>query len=353
MKLSLLEILVCPKCEKGLEANVTSGDELEIWEGMLGCACGKSFPIEGGIPRFVPTDDHVRGFSFQWRKHWQTQLDSNSRRESEETFVLSTGFTSEELAGKRVLDVGCGMGRFADVVSRMGAEVVGVDLSYAIESAHANIGSRSNVHFAQANLFQLPFPKKTFDYIFSIGVLHHTSDCQGAVLGLIPFLKEGGNLAVWVYPKYKLDTICRYSPERFVGKPSELPYVLQAPFQVSPRWMPVVARSAIWVDRLNNLWNTTVRAVGRRLPVKMLYSFCHVAIPLYHVLKLGPFTPLRLIFKISMHPDPEWRVLDTFDNLSPRYQSRHTYKEVRGWFEKGGLKDIVLLPNQIAVRGQR
>ena len=96
-----------------------------------------------------------------------------------------------------------------------------------------------------------------------------------------------------------------------------------------------------------------VRAVGRRLPVKLLYGFCHVAIPLYHVLKLRPFTPLRLIFKISMHPDPEWRVLDTFDNLSPRYQSRHTYKEVRGWFENGGLKDIVLLPNQIAVRGQR
>ncbi|MFQ5858730.1 MAG: hypothetical protein ACE5LU_24270, partial [Anaerolineae bacterium] len=60
-----------------------------------------------------------------------------------------------------------------------------------------------------------------------------------------------------------------------------------------------------------------------------------------------------LIFKISMHPDPEWRVLDTFDNLSARYQSRHTYDEVRGWFEEGGLKEIVLLPNQIGVRGQR
>jgi SAM-dependent methyltransferase len=230
---------------------------------------------------------------------------------------------------------------------------VGVDLSYAIESAHKNIGSRPNVHLAQADLFHLPFPQKAFDCIFSIGVLHHTPDCRNAVLGLIPFLKDGGTLAVWVYPKYKLHTLCRYSPERFTARPGELPYVLQAPFRVSSRWMPVVARSAIWVDRLNNLWNGTVRAIARRLPVKALYALCHAAIPLYHVLKLRPFTPLRLIFKISMHPDPEWRVLDTFDNLSPRYQSRHTYEEVRGWFEEGGLKNIILLPNQIAVRGQR
>jgi len=353
VKISLLEILACPRCGGWLAVKEASRNASDITEGTLWCACGSTFQIEGAIPRFVSTDNYVRSFSFQWRKHQRTQLDVNDRRESEETFLLSTGLTRDELAGKLVLDVGCGMGRFADVASRFGAEVVGVDLSYAIESAHKNIGARPNVHLAQADLFHLPFRKETFDCIFSIGVLHHTPDCRKAVLSLIPFLKEGGILAVWVYQKYKLHTLCQYSPERFTARPGELPYVLQAPFRVSPRWMPIVARTAIWVDRLNNVWNGTVRAVAQRLPVKVLYALCHAAIPLYHVLKLRPFTPLRLIIKISMHPDPEWRVLDTFDNLSPRYQSRHTYEEVCGWFEEGGLRNIVLLPNQIAVRGQR
>lgn len=353
MKESFLKILSCLRCGERLEVKSNRRDEDEICEGTLWCQCGEIYLIERGIPRFVSTDNYVRSFSFQWRKHHRTQLDINDRRESEETFFLSTGLTPDELAGKLVLDIGCGMGRFADVASRFGAEVVGVDLSYAIESAQTNIGSRSNVHLAQADLFHLPFRKQMFDFIFSIGVLHHTPDCRKAVLGLIPFLKERGTLAVWVYPKYKLHTLCQYSPERFTARPGELPYVLQAPFRVSPRWMPIVARTAIWVDRLNNLWNNTVRAIARQLPVKLLYALCHAAIPLYHVLKLRPFTPLRLILKISMHPDPEWRVLDTFDNLSPRYQSRHTYEEVRGWFEDEGLKNVVLLPNQIAVRGQR
>lgn len=325
----------------------------DMVQGTLWCACGATFSIEGSIPRFVPTDRYVQSFSFQWKKHQQTQLDSYDRKESEETFILSTGLTREQLAGKTVLDIGCGMGRFADVANRFGARVVGIDLSFAIESAQANIGGRRDVHLAQSDLFHLPFRKEAFECIFSIGVLHHTPDCRKAVLGLIPYLKRGGTLAVWVYPKYRIDTLCRYSPERFADRPGELPYVLQAPFRLSPRWMPVLRRVAIWVDRLNNAWNSTVRAIARQLPVRLLYALCHAAIPLYHVLKLRPFMPLRLFIKISMHPDPEWRVLDTFDNLSPRYQSRHTYEEVSGWFREGNLKNITLLPNQIAVRGER
>lgn len=353
MKDFLLEILACPQCHGRLNLKGTAWDGGEVSEGSLWCACGATFSIEGGIPRFVSTDQYVRSFSFQWTKHRQTQLDAQDRRESEETFRLSTGFTPEQLAGKLVLDVGCGMGRFADVASRWGAEVVGVDLSYAIESAQKNIGARDNVHLAQADVFHLPFREQTFDFIFSIGVLHHTPDCRRAVRSLIPFIKKGGKLAVWLYPKYRLHSLCQYSPERFAARPGELPYVLQAPFQVSPRWMPVVSRTAIWIDRLTKLWNDSVRAIARQLPVKLLYALCHAAIPLYHVLKLRPLTPLRLIFKISMHPDPEWRVLDTFDNLSPRYQSRHTFEEVRGWFEECGLKSIELLPNHVAVQGRR
>jgi hypothetical protein len=87
--------------------------------------------------------------------------------------------------------------------------------------------------------------------------------------------------------------------------------------------------------------------------VRLLHKLCYASVPLYHVLKLKPFAPLRLIIKISMHPDPEWRVLDTFDNLSPRYQSRHTYEEVEGWFREGGLVQIARQPNFIGMQGRK
>ena len=351
MRQRFAEQLVCPSCGGALTVHATQSEGDRIRTGQLSCACGAAYPIREYVPRFVQTDGYVDTFSFQWLTHRRTQLDGASRRESEETFTLSTGINPSDLKGKLVLDVGCGMGRFSDVVSRAGAEAVGIDLSFAVDAAQGNLGARDNVNLAQADVFKLPFRQGTFDCIFSIGVLHHTPDCRAAVMRLIPYLKPGGVLAIWVYPKYKLDNLFRYSAERWSAEST--PYVLRAPVRLGPVGRAVFSRTAIWVDRVNNFGNSLARAIGTRLPVRVLYAACHAAIPLYHVLKLRPFAPLRLFIKISMHPDPEWRVLDTFDNLSPKYQSRHTYEEVQGWFEQGGLREIAWMPNFVGVRGRR
>ena len=47
-----------------------------------------------------------------------------------------------------------------------------------------------------------------------------------------------------------------------------------------------------------------------------------------------------LTIGVSMHPDPEVRVCDTLDWYAPRYLSRHTPEEVRGWFTEAGLVDV-------------
>ena len=90
-----------------------------------------------------------------------------------------------------------------------------------------------------------------------------------------------------------------------------------------------------------------------RLPSRWLYALCHIAIPVYYLYRIPIFYPLRLLTKIAMHPDPEWRVLDTFDWYSPRYQWKHTYPEVQRWFEEAGLEDVARLPRPVAVRGKK
>ena len=303
----MLEILRCPGCHGRLVDR----------EGGLFCsACERLFPLVNGIVRFVESEKYADSFGFQWQKYARTQLDNDHNRDSEISFQRKTGFRLQEISGKLVLDAGCGMGRFAEVASRWGARVVGVDLSVASEVAARNLADRSSVSIFQADLFSLPFAPESFDYIYSIGVLHHTPNCEQAFKSLIPFLKPGGRIAIWVYSGYN-------------------------------KWY-----------RCSDFY----RNFTHRLPSSWLHALCQVAVPLYYVhraLRRLPFVGrfssglLSYLLPVSLVPDRDSRVLDTFDWYSPRYQSKHTYEEVFRWFESCGLGELRVLYDSIAVQGRK
>jgi SAM-dependent methyltransferase len=303
MGLDLSGMLICVRCGIPLPPEAS-------WEpsGTSCTNCGTEVPVVRGVPRFVASDAYAGSFSFEWNRHRQTQLDTLTSRESEATFQEKTGLTPEQVAGRLVLDVGCGMGRFADVVERWGGRVVGVDLSLAVDAAHANLAGRANVRIVQADLFHLPFRPGTFDLVYSLGVLHHTQDCEQAFRRLVPFARPGGRLCVWVYGGM-------------------------------------------------GAWTRTARLYRRvttRMPHRLLYTLCYAAIPWYHVCRLPGIGPLLFtLAPIRLHPDPAWRVLDTFDWYSPKYQSLHTFPEVYRWFRSEGLTDIALLDSPVAVAGSR
>lgn len=305
MKIRLLDLVVCPDCKEPLQVRPGAESGEEILEGSLHCPRGHSYPIVNGIPRFVPAEFYAESFGFQWNRFSKVQLDVfNDTRESEETFLEKTNFDVTGLSGKLVLDAGTGAGRFADVVSRMQAEVVGVDLSTAVEAAYSNLGDRPNAHFVQADIFRLPFREKIFDRIFSIGVLHHTPDTRKAFHSLVPLLKPEGEIAIWVYSCH-----------------SELRKI-----------------------------SDTLRKGTVRMPRKLLFYASTIAIPLYYL------KPLRLvfqgIFRLCMHKNWRWRWLDTFDYFSPKYQWKHTYPEVFSWFREAGLSEITPLPAAVSMKGK-
>ncbi len=349
MKPRLVELLACPKCRARLQLEAQAREGEEIVSGSLVCAkCGSKFVIREGIPRFVPGDGYVESFSFEWKRWQRTQFDSESRHISETTFVASTGRRPQELAGKLTLDAGCGAGRFMDLVARAGAETVGVDLSAAVEVAQRNLGTLPNAHFVQADLLHPPFARDTFDFVYSIGVLHHASSTRQAFLRLAETLKPQGEVAIWVYPRSRLTETFRYFPERVNEVLAQ-----DANFRIPPSWQRFVRRLAPVLDWTMGTSSELQRLLSTRLPTRWLYWVCHAAIPLYYLYRIPLFYPLRLVTKVAMHPDPEWRVLDTFDWYSPRYQWKHTYSEVQTWFKEAGLEEVAILARPVAVRGKK
>lgn len=139
-------------------------------------------------------------------------------------------------------------------------------------------------------------------------MLHHTRSTREAFLKLVPLLRPGGTIAIWVYS-------------------TEL--------------------------RLY-LGGEILRPLTSRLPRGLLMSLAWLARPMYHVHRLptvGVVT--QTLIPTSMNPDPLWRWLDTFDWYSPRYQWKHTYEEVEEWFKDAGLVRVERGPFPVSVRGTR
>ncbi|WP_447860111.1 hypothetical protein [Nitrospira calida] len=118
MRREIVDLLRCPASGSRLkvEARETQGEEI-VSGFLIAEDTGQRYPIVAGIPRFVPPGSYAETFGFQWRTFASTQLDSVSGHPiSAERFWRATAWSPGELRGQWVLDVGCGAGRFAEVV---------------------------------------------------------------------------------------------------------------------------------------------------------------------------------------------------------------------------------------------
>ena len=283
MNPELLRVVLCPRCRSPLDR---AGDA-----DALPCpSCGASYPVAKGVPRLAG-ESYVESFGRQWNRY-----DVARPEEDLAVFVVKTGMDPGGLRGKLVLDAGCGGGRYARLLGEHGANLVGVDLSAAVEKASALCAALPNVRIVRADLLDLPLAEGAFDAAFSIGVLHHGPDPRKAFAQVASKVKPGGRLAVWLYRK----------------------------------------------NRMSQEWaNAALRAATTRMPPRLLETLCAGAGVLGGVPVLN--RTLNKVANFSNHPDWTLRVCDNFDWYAPEYQSHHTVAELKRWFEEEGYADLIEL----------
>lgn len=228
MKEKLLDLLACPTCGGDiLLAGASKYEDKEILEGVLSCKkCSREYQVTRGVPRFVDLSkieedkaETAENFGWEWNRF---------TREDELYAPQFLGWIkpvkSDFFEGKLVLEGGCGKGRHTRLAAEWGAqEIVGIDLSSAVEVAYAATKHLPNAHIIQADIFKLPLKAK-FDYAFSVGVLHHTPDPKAAFVSLASKVKSGGHISAWVYGAENNEWITRFvNPvrESFTSKISQ------------------------------------------------------------------------------------------------------------------------------------
>lgn len=281
---------------------------------MLACALGCRVPIVGGIPRFVPSDGYARAFGLQWKHFRRTQLDSFTGTTISRDRLDRCVGGLDVVRDQRVLEAGCGAGRFTEVLLDHGATVVAMDLSSAVEANYENHAGRPGFFVMQANILEAPVRPASFDIVLCLGVIQHTPDTERAIEALTRYVRPGGLLVIdhyrYDYPMTPVRRILRNG-------------LLRLPASVSKPLALGLTRALLPLHRL--FWN------GRR-GSKRARAWLRRNSPVVDYFEVYP--------QLGRKGLSEWAVLDTHDTLTDVYKRFRSVEEITETLRRCGMTEI-------------
>lgn len=294
--------------------NPFNNQELAVADDGLYNGTVRVFPLLNGAYRIAGDENYAGSFGFQWNRFAGTQVDKTSKLNmSRQRFFAETGWDKENLAGKNVLEVGSGAGRFTQIIlDETNANLYSVDYSNAVEANFRNNGPNNRLHLFQASIYEMPFVKAQFDKVLCLGVLQHTPDFEKSVKCLVDMAKPGAEVVVDFYSinGWWTKLNAKYLLRPFTKKmPHEKLY---RKIENNIDWLIKASRffTALGIGKLAN----------RFLPI------CDIEGTLPKNL-----SPAQL---------RELCVLDTFDMFSPEHDHPQKISTVVKWFEQHGMQNV-------------
>jgi SAM-dependent methyltransferase len=278
---------------------------------------GGSYPIVGGIPRFVGPENYAADFGKQWNAFPRTQLDSHTGLPvSGDRLRRCLNGEYDRLAGRTVLEAGSGAGRFTELLLAAGATVHSFDFSSAVEANAANHADQDRLTLVQADIRSMPFAQGAYDYVVCLGVIQHTPSPEESIAALWRMVAPGGRLVIDHYRfrwRFALPTPVGDAGSVFRWLALRLPARRRAGFsrRLTDFWFPVH-----WRFRDSLL---AQRLIRRLSPMRFHY----------------PDLKLR---DRDMHY--EWSLLDTHDALTDHYKHLRSPAEIEALLRQLGADEI-------------
>ncbi len=295
-----IDLFLCPRCKSSFSEEMIESDKIS-------CKCGITYPFINGVPNFL--DSGLENFSkknlkrinetfsnqwnmFKYEGNYKT-WDWNVG-ERLQLFFREIASRPKDLAHKKLLDAGCGNGVLTSLISRFQCESYGLDISDSVFRASFEckpLWSPNNpAIFSKGSLTNPPFKEKTFDYIYSSGVLHHNKNTRESLKLLIPLLKEDGKIYVWLYKK----------------------------------------------RIIQQLYAEPLRKVVVHLPPELMSGFTRLlSFPFQFMRKLNNIVKGRQYANYNL----DELQLSLHDTFSPTYVNQHDEKELISWFKEFGFKN--------------
>lgn len=256
----------------------------------------------------------VDGFGDEWSRFDQSQLkDGELEQAFNDYFAI---FPWSKLpAGAEGFDMGCGSGRWAQLVAPQVGKLHCIDPSpKALNVARQNLSAYENCHFHLASVDVVALADGSQDFGYCLGVLHHIPETEAGLRAAVNKLKKGAPFLLYLY----------YA------------------FDHRPWWFKM-----IW--RTSNL----ARVVISRMPHSMRYGVSQlIAAGVYWPLARSAFVAERLGMNVSHFPLNYYRDrgfysmrTDALDRFGTRLEKRFTKKQIEQMMTAAGLTSISFSPN--------
>jgi len=346
MKEELIQHIVCPICNKSFVIKGMKAEDEEVLQGLLVCSNNHKFSINAGIPRlvvdksanFVKTE---KAFSSKW-KNYNKSLHSKKWFDFQKNWFLErfgwktlSNFNNFLKTRHKILDAGTGLGNSAKLFSaNPNTDIFAIDASGSIDFAYKKYGSTRNIHFIQADLRQLPFKKRFFDFICSDQVLHHTKNTETSFKYLTKYLTRNGVISIYVYNK---KGPIRESSDDYIRK-----------------------RTTKMSEKECIEFSKDMAHLGKSLSDLKSKIRIHHDIPLLKI-KAGTYDVQRFVYwnflKCFWADDDDFErsVGVNFDWYYPKYAFRHTPEEVHNWYKDAKVRIIHFkeIESGISVSGKK
>lgn len=255
----------------------------------------------------------VESFGDEWNR-FASFTKEETKRAGDQYFDIVT----DEMvnADTIALDIGCGTGRWSKYLSPRVKFIEAVDPGEAVRAAVPFTVSSQNIRITQAGYGSLPFEKESFDFVFSLGVVHHLPDTEAAIREAATMVKKNGWLLLYIY--YSLDN------------------------------RGVMFRLLFGISDL-------VRRLVSKMPRGLKFFVCEV-IAIFVYLPFVLLAKLLRIFggslwkkiPLAYYSDKPWKVIrnDSLDRFGTPLEKRFSKKEIEQMLERSGMHDIRFSANE-------
>jgi ubiquinone/menaquinone biosynthesis C-methylase UbiE len=181
--------------------------------------------------------------------------------------------------------------------------------------AKSNLNSLDNIVFHKADVFNMPIDDQSMDFGYSLGVLHHISDTEGALRECVLKLKKGAPLLLYLYYSFENRSML---------------------FKFTWRCSDVIRRFVSKCPMPIRYFISQILAVTIYLPISLL---CRVMTSIGFSTDQVP---------LSIYEDKSFYTMrtDALDRFGTKTEKRYSRVEIEKMMNNAGLKDIVFNDNE-------